>query len=333
MVQGSWSLLSVSLPQLEILSRPRVRHAKSNISGDHNVLINAPRETHRRQGRVMAPAFSSVALNDMEADIIRYVQTLLRSLASRVPEERVDIMRWFYLLTMDTVSDLIFSNSFNSPEDSTQQKFVLGFFDSTQGLQIGSFLLDFPLLFPLLPLVYMADIGGLKTSLKYGLSMETRAKARMALGLQSGARRDFITYMMQHRDSGGDDKLMEPMSKGMNDLEISQNSLILATAGSDSTTTTMCGVLYHLALPAGAIARRVVLNEIRSAFASKEEISLRNTTPATLPYLNACIEESMRVYPSTAEQPPRVSPGEVVGGQFIPQGVSTKIHHTCSGPR
>ncbi|WQF80825.1 Putative cytochrome P450 [Colletotrichum destructivum] len=150
--------------------------------GDHNVLINAPRETHRRQRRAIAPAFSTVALNDMEPDIVRHVHTLLRALASTGSGECVDIMRWFYLLTMDIVSDLIFSNSFNSLENSTQQKFIMGFFDSTQGLQIGSFLLAFPLLIPLLPLAYMADIGGLKTSRKYGLFIEAKAKARMALG-------------------------------------------------------------------------------------------------------------------------------------------------------
>ncbi|WQF80824.1 Putative cytochrome P450 [Colletotrichum destructivum] len=132
--------------------------------------------------------------------------------------------------------------------------------------------------------------------------------------------------MTQDRDLDGGDHGKEtvPANKGMSDMEISQNSLILATAGSDSTTTTLCGVLYHLARPAGSKARAALLAEIRSAFASESEISFASTTPASLPYLNACIEETMRVYPSTAEQPPRVSPGEVVGERFVPQG--TKVY-------
>ncbi|EWZ78000.1 hypothetical protein FOXG_17449 [Fusarium oxysporum f. sp. lycopersici 4287] len=295
--------------------------------GDHNVLINAPRETHRRQRRAIAPAFSNVALNDMETDILRHIQELLRALASKASNtqensaESIDIMSWLYLLTMDTVSDLIFSNSFNGLKDRMQQKFLLGFFDSTQGLQIGSFLMAYPLLMPFLPLIYMADVGGLKSSHKYGSFIEAKAKTRMTTGLHSGARRDFIVYMTQDRE----DAAMETSEKkGMNDLEISQNSLILATAGSDSTTTTMCGVLYYLAQPAAAKAKRAVLDELRSAFQSEEEVTLRNTTSTSLPYLNACIEEAMRVYPSTAEQPPRVSPGELVGGHFIPKG--TKVY-------
>ncbi|RKK07584.1 hypothetical protein BFJ65_g17789 [Fusarium oxysporum f. sp. cepae] len=220
---------------------------------------------------------------------------------------------------MDTVSDLIFSNSFNGLKDGMQQKFLLGFFDSTQGLQIGSFLMAYPLLMPFLPLIYMADVGGLKSSYRYGSFIEAKAKTRMTTGLHSGARRDFIMYMTQDRE---DAAVETSEKKGMNDLEISQNSLILATAGSDSTTTTMCGVLYYLAQPAAAKAKRAVLYELRSAFQSEEEVTLRNTTSTSLPYLNACIEEAMRVYPSTAEQPPRVSPGKLVGGHFIPKGVS-----------
>lgn len=261
----------------------------------------------------------------METDILRHIQELLRALASKASNtqensaESIDIMSWLYLLTMDTVSDLIFSNSFNGLKDRMQQKFLLGFFDSTQGLQIGSFLMAYPLLMPFLPLIYMADVGGLKSSHKYGSFIEAKAKTRMTTGLHSGARRDFIVYMTQDRE----DAAMETSEKkGMNDLEISQNSLILATAGSDSTTTTMCGVLYYLAQPAAAKAKRAVLDELRSAFQSEEEVTLRNTTSTSLPYLNACIEEAMRVYPSTAEQPPRVSPGELVGGHFIPKGVS-----------
>ncbi|EWZ78001.1 hypothetical protein FOXG_17449 [Fusarium oxysporum f. sp. lycopersici 4287] len=263
----------------------------------------------------------------METDILRHIQELLRALASKASNtqensaESIDIMSWLYLLTMDTVSDLIFSNSFNGLKDRMQQKFLLGFFDSTQGLQIGSFLMAYPLLMPFLPLIYMADVGGLKSSHKYGSFIEAKAKTRMTTGLHSGARRDFIVYMTQDRE----DAAMETSEKkGMNDLEISQNSLILATAGSDSTTTTMCGVLYYLAQPAAAKAKRAVLDELRSAFQSEEEVTLRNTTSTSLPYLNACIEEAMRVYPSTAEQPPRVSPGELVGGHFIPKG--TKVY-------
>ncbi|KXS93577.1 hypothetical protein AC578_989 [Pseudocercospora eumusae] len=291
--------------------------------GDHMVLINAPLETHRRQRRAIAPAFSNLALHEQETRIINQIRVLLRALTESGTGEGVDILKWFYLLTMDTVSELIFSDSFNSLKDKRQQEYMLGFFESTQGLQLGSFLSAFPLLNWLLPVAYMADIGGLRSSRKYGLFIESKAKARIASGLQPGQGRDFISYMKQHQDRPSSDDAAESgtsTAKGMSDVEISLNSLILATSGSDATTTTMCGVLYHLAQGLGARARTAVVHEIRRTFANEEEISLDSTTATSLPFLNACLEETMRLYPSTPEQPPRVSPGAVVGDRFIPRG-------------
>ena len=55
---------------------------------------------------------------------------------------------------------------------------------------------------------------------------------------------------------------------------------------------------------------------------------------ARLPYLNAVLEETMRIFPPSPVGPPRVSPpgGELVDGTFVPGGtyVSTDvwtIHH------
>ena len=46
---------------------------------------------------------------------------------------------------------------------------------------------------------------------------------------------------------------------------------------------------------------------------------------AQLPYLMACIEETLRLYPPAVEVAPRVSPGAEVEGKYVPKGVSTII--------
>lgn len=43
-----------------------------------------------------------------------------------------------------------------------------------------------------------------------------------------------------------------------------------------------------------------------------------------LPYLNAVIHESLRIFPPVAVPLPRVSPGEMVDGYYIPKGVSSR---------
>lgn len=63
--------------------------------------------------------------------------------------------------------------------------------------------------------------------------------------------------------------------------------------------------------------------EIRSTFSSEGEIKLQKVND--LPYLNACIDEGLRIFPPApigflrAIQPE----GDVIDGHSIPRGVST----------
>ncbi len=67
-------------------------------------------------------------------------------------------------------------------------------------------------------------------------------------------------------------------------------------------------------------AYAALVEEVRSAFADYHAIYTETT--ADLKYLQACISESLRLHQETADGLPRVSPGAVVDGIYIPQGVS-----------
>lgn len=62
--------------------------------------------------------------------------------------------------------------------------------------------------------------------------------------------------------------------------------------------------------------------EIRGAFASYDDINASSTT--SLEYMNAVIQEGMRIYPPLPFGIPRVVPegGDTVDGHFLPAGVS-----------
>jgi cytochrome P450 len=66
---------------------------------------------------------------------------------------------------------------------------------------------------------------------------------------------------------------------------------------------------------------RILVAEIRDKFNNAEEI-----TPialACLPYLHACMEESLRLLPSNNTGLPRLSPGNFVDGIYTPKGYVT----------
>lgn len=136
-----------------------------------------------------------------------------------------------------------------------------------------------------------------------------KAKERMALGESPGGRRDFMTYMMRKNRDG---------VKPITDAEIFANVPLLILAGSETTATTLSGFIFYLAQ--NTEAHRKVTEEVRNAFASEADINFQSAH--RLRYLHACIEEALRIFPAVAELPHRKSPGDIIGGHWIPQGVS-----------
>ena len=59
--------------------------------------------------------------------------------------------------------------------------------------------------------------------------------------------------------------------------------------------------------------------EVRKKFNADSEINSDSTN--SLPYLNAVIEEALRLYPPVPFNLQRISPGAVVDGNYVPEGV------------
>lgn len=62
-------------------------------------------------------------------------------------------------------------------------------------------------------------------------------------------------------------------------------------------------------------------NELRSTFKNLDAIS--SQAVSQLPYLNGCIQESLRLIPPViGKLSTRISPGATIDGIFVPPGVS-----------
>ena len=96
---------------------------------------------------------------------------------------------------------------------------------------------------------------------------------------------------------------------------------MLVTAGSETTATVLGGILNYLAT--NSDKRDVLVEEVRSAFESEAEINIENVKG--LPYLDAVIDEGLRLCPPVPWILPRLVPegGGTVCGIWLPGGVST----------
>ncbi|KAF8846966.1 cytochrome P450 3A17 [Acephala macrosclerotiorum] len=105
-------------------------------------------------------------------------------------------------------------------------------------------------------------------------------------------------------------------------MRIIGNSESFIVAGSETTATLLSGLSYYLSR--NTTVWRRLTTEIREKFNSEEEITMRSA--AALPYLHACLEEGLRIYPPAAMMPPRISPGGTINGEYIPEGTKIWIH-------
>ncbi|KAI6294271.1 hypothetical protein MCOR33_008559 [Pyricularia grisea] len=271
-------------------------------------LLPALRDDHRRQRRTVAHAFSVTALKEQET----YVQTHLDFFIGRMHEfaakdADVDISNWLNYLTFDIVGDLALGEPFGCMANGGYHPFVSMIFDTAKANAMGNFMDNFKFVSPLVKLMG-------KRELRRNMAIIEMAAAttekRIALG--PDARKDFMTYLLRKTKDG----------EGLTHPELLTNSRVLIVAGSETTATALCGLIFYLSRTPQAYRRLV--EEIRSSFTSEDQITMQ--TLEGLPYLNACLEEILRIYPPAADTPPRISPGAEVGGYYIPEGTVVSIY-------
>lgn len=100
-------------------------------------------------------------------------------------------------------------------------------------------------------------------------------------------------------------------------------------AGGETTATSLSAATFYVLKSPHVQAR--LEEEIRSRFKSYDEINA--TSAMQLPYLQAVIHEAMRMHPSGAHGFPRTSPGVVIDGHRVPDGVGSNGNTLSSQPR
>lgn len=269
-----------------------------------DVILAADRENHRRQRRMMAHAFSAAALKEQEEYVETHLDAVIRGLHDRAANnDPVDITRWYNFLTFDIIGELAFGDPFGCLQNSDYHPLVSMIFDSIKAASSVTIMESFGILRPLLK--FMVSDREIKRRDEVVQMARASMEKRVALGPDT--RRDFMTYLL--RNTG---------DKGMTHEELVVNSRALIVAGSETTATALSGLTFHLTREP-EVYRRLAA-EIRASFASEGEIDMRTTE--ALPYLHACLEEALRIYPPVAGVPPRISPGAEVAGHYLPEGVS-----------
>lgn len=104
------------------------------------------------------------------------------------------------------------------------------------------------------------------------------------------------------------------------------NSFSITIAGSEGTATALAGATFLLLRHPHEYQRAV--NEVRREFTSEADITSSRIL-ASVPIIEAVLQEAMRLYPPVSITMPRRVPegGATIDGRFVPAGTTVGVNH------
>ncbi|KAK7534219.1 cytochrome P450 [Phyllosticta citribraziliensis] len=282
-----------------------------------NSIIRTNDTDHARQRRLLAHAFSDRALRDQEPLIQRYVDLLSEKMGeiAKTADATLDMVRYLNCCTFDIMGDLAFGEPLGLLEKSDYTPWVAAVFGTIKTNNIrNTITLNFPLFSTLLKKIFVTENMKERNRIHAQHSIE-RVDRRLA---RKTERPDIWGFVLRHQH-GADPKANMSMTLP----EMHANGSTLMIAGTETTATLLSGLTYHLLLNPPVYAK--LTNEIRSAFCHPDKMNM--SALASLPYLCACIEEALRIYPPVPVGLPRVVPpgGRIVCGKHVPGGTSVMV--------
>ncbi|KAK7749132.1 hypothetical protein SLS62_008419 [Diatrype stigma] len=276
-------------------------------------MLMSDHENHRRVRQLFSPAFSDRALKKQEALFQKYTDRLVATIDKVAAEGKqpMDMVLMYNLATFDMMGDFTFGQSLGMLENVEYNPWLKTVFDYVKLWPFAQVVQYSPILNTLAALLEPKSIAAMRDShFKYTAD-------RVNKRLETGSDRPDLWNLVQSAEEEG--------GRGLSHNEMHSNAELLMVAGSETTATLMSGLTYFLALNPAKMQE--LTREIRSSFTTEDEITMESV--ASLRYLNACIQEALRIYPPAPIGTPRAVPagGRIIAGQWVAPGTRVSVHH------
>ncbi|KAF2122857.1 putative benzoate 4-monooxygenase cytochrome P450 [Lophiotrema nucula] len=270
---------------------------------------------HARIRKTISYAFSDTALREQEQLLTAHTTHLvqkLKELIKGVDDGRVNMMDYYNFLTFDVIGDLCLGEPFGAIASGEYHEWIVQIFQGLKFWRILRFGNAYPILGYFFKFV-MTVVPSIE-EMRDSFFKLPRVKVEKRLATETN-RKDFVSYILRYNE---DDE------RGMNREEVVDTASILIVGGSETTATILCGLTYYLLVTPRVMQK--LQDEIRSTFSSEADIHLRTLT--RLPYLDAVVEEALRMYPPASSIFPRRTPseGDEIDGYYVPGNTSVGVH-------
>ncbi|KAF2011043.1 cytochrome P450 [Aaosphaeria arxii CBS 175.79] len=272
-------------------------------------IMGPDEDAHARMRRAFANSFSEKSLRDQSPAVEGYVSSMIDNFKRRINLSKgrrsatVDLTQWLNFLTFDISGDLSFGESFDCVKTGKMHYWVEIVQDFGKGLAMVSALNQYPPIDRLLRFVIPEKIK--QRQLDHRRMSAEKAKKRVHT---ESNRPDFVTPAL---------KYTKDKNQPFTDDEWAINMMIVVFAGSETTASALTAIMRELVQNRGVLQR--LSGEVRQAFDSEQDITIAST--GNLAYLNAVINEGLRLDPPVVIGVPRVMPkgGDIICGKFVPE--------------
>ncbi|CZR70108.1 related to cytochrome P450 67 [Phialocephala subalpina] len=333
--------ISISTPS----SIPLIHGVKANVkkgswyktldisAGAPSIQMEINKQEHALRRRFLNPAFSEKALREAEKLIAVSAKKFSDKLAVGGEKDwssPKNMSDWATYFGFDFVSDLGYGQSFGMLERDENRWIPNVLKNASIFLYYVGYLPFIDMIRPLIGSSVQDYIGGQEAadSLKYTNLANSRLAERIELEEKMQKekvqldRKDTFHYLLNSKD---------PVTgKMFTKEELQADSALIIAAGSDGVGLTLSACVFYLLDNPHTLQH--LMKEIRDSFPSMEEI--QSPKLASLPYLHACIEETLRMNPPKASSLPRevLKGGLTIDGEFIPKGITVGtplyvLHH------
>ncbi|KAJ2335600.1 hypothetical protein GGI00_001278 [Coemansia sp. RSA 2681] len=273
--------------------------------------------------RQIGPAFTHASLNAMEPTILECGIHAVKAKWDKAIAESttpgsatVYYALHFSKTTFDIVGALAFGQRFNALRDDTAK--IIDWVNNANMLAVARMVSNNS---PFIPIDLLTRhlIKSKDEFVAFGHAAAERRRQQLRMG-EIEKPKDLLQILIDAQD---------PESKArMTASQVTSENLVIIIAGTDTTSLAMSWLLHYLMLYPEVYRKATA--EVRSAFPRHHTITYVEGK-ARLPYIDACLYESMRIRAGTGFPLPRVVPegGVTIQGHFLPAG--TEIGVSVSG--
>lgn len=276
---------------------------KPHHNGIHSISGIPDTSQHRQRRKYYNHAFSDKALKLQDPLILGHVNTLIKNLRNASESGlnvKTNLVRHFNFITFDVVGDLVFGESLGLLDAAEYTPWIKGVCASFEFMAIARFLGEYPIVG--LPLSLVTSSTRRQSKEHFDNTAE-RMDQRLKRGVDAG-KPDIWKFVLEKNGQSG-------LTNG----QMKADASTFMRAGTETTATALSGAVFFLLTNPDKMKKLV--EEIRSL--KRDNLSSESLQRCV--YLNACLSETLRIYPP-APVPSfrRVGKGgSLICGQWVPE--------------